>query len=128
MRTIKNLLWAMLPIFALTLAVGCEKGPDNEPEPGPQIVKDSTIKLNSNKVDASLAGGDYTMIYEIENAHAGEKITAEAAEAWVNNFNTSISGVLSFSVDANNSDKARECLVTVKYRYAEDAIFVALHS
>ena len=124
MRTIKNLLWAMLPIFALTLAVGCEKGPDNEPEPGPQIVKDSTIKLNSNKVDASLAGGDYTMIYEIENAHPGEKITAEAAEAWVNNFNTSISGVLSFSVDANNSDKTRECLVTVKYRYAEDAIFV----
>ena len=124
MRTIKNLLWAMLPIFALTLAVGCEKGPENEPEPGPQIVKDSTIKLNSNKVEASLAGGDYTMVYEIENAHAGEKITAEAAEAWVNNFNTSISGILSFSVDANNSEKARECLVTVKYRYAEDAIFV----
>ena len=126
MKTIKNLLWAMLPIFALTLAVGCEKGPENEPEPGPgpQIVKDSTIKLNSNKVEASLAGGDYTMIYEIENAHAGENITAEAAEAWVNNFNTSISGVLSFSVDANNTDKARECLVTVKYRYAEDAIFV----
>lgn len=122
MRTIKNLLWALLPIFALTM-VGCGEDPV-DPNNGPVIKKDSTIKLNSNKVEASLAGGDYTMIYEIENAHDGEKITAEAAEAWVNNFNTSISGVLSFSVDANNSDKARECLVTVKYRYADDAVFV----
>ncbi len=125
MKTIKNLLWAMLPLFALTLAVGCQEGPQEEPTPdGPTVQKDSIIKLNSNKVEASLAGGEYTMIYEIENAHDGEKITAEAAESWVNNFNTSISGVLTFSVDANNSDKARECLVTVKYRYAEDAIFV----
>ena len=123
MRTIKNLMWALLPIFALTFVVGCEKGPQEEPQ-GPQVVKDSVIKLSANKVEASLAGGEYTMIYEIENAHAGEKITAEAAEAWVNNFNTSVSGILYFKVDANNSDKARECLVTVKYRYAEDVVFV----
>lgn len=123
MRTIKNLMWALLPIFALTFVVGCEKGPEEEPQ-GPQVVKDSVIKLSANKVEASLAGGEYTMIYEIENAHAGEKITAEAAEAWVNNFNTSVSGILYFKVDANNSDKARECLVTVKYRYAEDVVFV----
>lgn len=123
MRTIKNLMWALLPIFALTFVVGCEKGPKDEPQ-GPQVVKDSVIKLSANKVEASLAGGEYTMIYEIENAHAGEKITAEAAEAWVNNFNTSVSGILYFKVDANNSDKARECLVTVKYRYAEDVVFV----
>lgn len=122
MRTIKNLLWALLPIFALTM-VGCGEDPV-DPNNGPVIKKDSTIKLNSNKVEASLAGGDYTMIYEIENAHDGEKITVEAAESWVNNFNTSISGVLSFSVDANTSDASRECLVTVKYRYAEDAVFV----
>ena len=123
MRTIKNLMWALLPIFALTFVVGCEKGPKDEPQ-GPQVVKDSVIKLSANKVEASLAGGEYTMIYEIENAHAGEKITAEAAEAWVNNFNTGVSGILYFKVDANNSDKARECLVTVKYRYAEDVVFV----
>ena len=125
MKTIKNLLWAMLPLFALTLAVGCQEGPQEEPTPdGPTVQKDSTIKLNSTKVEASLAGGDYTMIYEIENAHDGEKITAEAAESWVNNFGTNISGVLTFSVDANNSDTTRECVVTVKYRYAEDVIFV----
>ena len=123
MRTFKNLLVAILPIFALTFAVGCVENPQND-DPTPGVQKDSTIKLNANMVAASLAGGDYTMIYEIENAHAGEKISAEAAESWVNNFNTSISGVLSFSVDANDSDKARECLVTIKYRYAEDAVFV----
>ena len=43
MRTIKNLMWALLPIFALTFVVGCEKGPEDEPQ-GPQVVKDSDRK------------------------------------------------------------------------------------
>lgn len=123
MRTFKNLMWALLPIFALTFAVGCEKGPQDEPN-GPSVQKDSVIKLKDQVINASLAGDTYTMIYEIENAHAGEKISAEAAEAWVHDFNTSISGILSFVVDANPGTTPRQCLVTVKYRYAEDVTFV----
>ena len=122
MKKFKTLLWAMLPLFALTFVVGCTD--PNEPEPGPNFEKDSTIKLNETKVNASLAGGSYTIVYEIENAHAGEKISVEAAEDWVNSFNTDMSGILGFKVDANTSDASRECLVTVKYRYAEDAVFV----
>ena len=124
MKSIKNLMWALLPIFALTFAVGCEKGPEEENKEHPEVTKDSTITLDKSKIDASLAGGDYLVQYTIENAHAGEKITAEAAESWVNNFDTSISGILYFKVDANDTDAARECLVTVKYRYAEDVVFV----
>lgn len=120
MRTIKNLLWALLPIFALTM-VGC--GDDPVDPNGPVIKKDSTITLEKNKVDASLAGGSYVIGYGIENPHEGEKITVEAAESWVNNFNV-ITGAISFDVDANTSDASRECLVTVKYRYADDAVFV----
>ena len=120
MRTIKNLLWALLPIFALTM-VGC--GDDPVEPNGPVIKKDSTIKLEKNKVDASLAGGTYVIGYAIENPHEGEKVTVEAAESWVNNFNV-ITGAISFDVDANTSDASRECLVTVKYRYADDAVFV----
>ena len=122
MRTIKNLLWAVLPMFALVLAVSCENAGDKTD--GPNVVKDATIKLQKNTVDVNLAGGDCTLLYEIENAHSGEKISAEASEKWVNNFNTSISGILYFSVDANNSDSSRQCLVTVKYRYAEDVTFI----
>ena len=120
MRTIKNLLWALLPIFALTM-VGC--GDDPVDPNTPTIKKDSTIKLEKNKVDVGLAAGSYVIGYEIENPHEGEKITVEAAESWVNNFNV-ITGAISFDVDANTSDASRECLVTVKYRYADDAVFV----
>ena len=45
MRTFKNLLWAILPIFALTFAVGCE-----DPQQGvdqPNVVKDSVILKDS---------------------------------------------------------------------------------
>ena len=123
MRTFNNFMWAVLPIFALTFAIGCKKGTDDEPN-GPSVQKDSVIKLKDQVINASLAGDTYTMIYEIENAHAGEKISAEAAEAWVHDFNTGISGILSFVVDANPGTTPRQCLVTVKYRYAEDATFV----
>ena len=102
MKTIKNLLWSLLPVLCMAFVVSCTppESQTNEPN-GPQVTKDSTIKLNKTKVDAGVAGGDYTMIYEIENAHAGEKITVEAAESWVNNFDTAISGILKLSVDSN---------------------------
>ena len=122
MRTFKNLLWAILPIFALTFAVGCE-----DPQSGidePNVTKDSTLTLGKDKVDASVGGGTYLIEYTIENAHQGEKISAVAAESWVSNFNYGITGALGFDVAANTGSQPRECLVTVKYRYAEDAIFV----
>jgi hypothetical protein len=80
MRTIKNLLWALLPIFALTLVVGCEKEGDKTqepaptPEPSPEVIKDSEIKLKleeDNAFSASFAGGTYVVQYEIVNPHAG---------------------------------------------------------
>ncbi len=123
MRTFKNLLWAILPIFALTFAVGCEDPQNNVDEPI-NPTKDSTLTLSKNKVDVGVAGGDFLLEYSIENPHQGEKISAEAAEPWVNSFNYGISGALGFKVDANTGSDVRECLVTVKYRYAEDVVFV----
>ena len=71
MRTFKNLLWAILPIFALTFAVGCE-----DPQSGvdqPNVVKDSVIKLDKTTVNVGVAGGTTLIEYTIENAHAGER-------------------------------------------------------
>lgn len=122
MNTIKKLSLALLPLFCLTMVVSCK---DNSNDPvGPSLTKDSAIKLGKQEISTSLAGGTYLIEYTIENPHEGEKISAEAAENWVNNFKYNISGALSFSVDANTSSSARECLVTVKYRYAEDVAFV----
>ena len=133
MRTVKNfLMMALMPIMAFALVVGCTETPQDDPNPGPQppvVEKDSTIKLGKTTVSASLAGGSYLIEYTIqyngegENPHQGEKISAEAAESWVKDFNYGITGALQFTVEANPTDAERECLVTVKYRYAEDVVF-----
>ena len=97
---------------------------------GPNVEVDSEIVLGQSSVTASLDGGSYLVEYTVnylgegENPHAGVKITAEAAEDWVNNFGYSVTGVLQFNVDANTSAEERKCLVTVKYPYAEDVVFV----
>lgn len=127
MRTLKNfLMMGLMPIMALALVVGCtDPGTDEptNPHDKPNYTKDSVIKLGKTTVSASLAGGTYLIEYTIENPHQGEKISAEAAESWVKDFNYGITGALGFTVEANPTDVERECLVTVKYRYAEDVVF-----
>ena len=131
MRTLKNfLMMGLMPIMALALMVGCQDTPDGPDQPTPPAVeKDCTIKLGKTSISTSLAGGSYLLEYTIqyngegENPHKNEKISAEAAESWVKDFNYSITGALQFTVEANPTDAERECLVTVKYRFAEDVVF-----
>ncbi|MBE6202085.1 MAG: hypothetical protein E7135_00260 [Rikenellaceae bacterium] len=124
MRKFKTMLWAMLPLLALAFAVGCEKGPNEEGgTDGPEFKKDSVIKLGKTTINVGVGGGSQLLEYTIENPHQGEKISAEAAADWVNGFNYGITGALQFNVDANDGTEPRECLVTVKYRFAEDVVF-----
>ena len=119
--------FGVLPLLCLALAVGCQEGPNDETNK-PQFEKDSVIKLSKTTVSVGVGGGSQLLEYTIENAHQGEKITAEAAEEWVNGFNYGITGALQFNVDANDGTEPRECLVTVKYRFAEDVVFTVKQS
>lgn len=136
MRTFKNyLMMGLMAVCAVALLAGCKKNnpdidqPSDQPNK-PNVNVDSEIVLSEESITASLDGGSYFMEYEVvykgegTNPHASEKITAEAAEDWVKEFNYNVTGALGFKVDANTGAAARECLVTVKYRYAEDATFV----
>jgi hypothetical protein len=124
MRTIKNyLMMGLMPLMALALLVGCNNSETPDGPTPPAVEKDSVIKLGKTTVSTSLAGGSYLLEYTIENPHQGEKISAEPAEDWVNGFNYGITGALQFNVDANPGSEPRECLVTVKYRFAEDVVF-----
>ena len=114
--------FGVLPLLCLALAVGCQEGPNDETNK-PQFEKDSVIKLGKTTVNVGVGGGSQLLEYTIENPHQGEKISAEAAAEWVNGFNYGITGALQFNVDANEGTEARECLVTVKYRFAEDVVF-----
>ena len=130
MRTLKNfLMMGLMPIMALALMVGCNDTPEGPNKPTPNVEKDCTIKLGKTSISTSLAGGSYLIEYTIqyngegENPHKNEKISAEAAESWVKDFNYGITGALQFTVEANPTDAERECLVTVKYRFADDVVF-----
>ena len=125
MKRLANFVkFGVLPILCIALAVGCEKGPEEDQGGnGPQFEKDSVIKLGKTTVSVGVGGGSQLLEYTIENPHQGEKISAEAAAEWVNGFNYGITGALQFNVDANEGSEPRECLVTVKYRFAEDAVF-----
>ncbi len=120
------LKFGFLPLLCFTLIVGCDKDPQVNDDPGkdnPVFQKDSTIKLGKTTVNVGVGGGSQLLEYTIENPHQGEKISAEAAADWVNGFNYAITGVLQFNVDVNEGAEPRECLVTVKYRFAEDVVF-----
>ena len=124
MRKLTNFLkFGILPILCLALVAGCQEGPEDE-QTGPNVKKDSVIKLGKTTVSVGVGGGSQLLEYTIENPHQGEKLSAVAAEEWVNNFNFGITGAFQFNVDANEGSEPRECLVTVKYRFAEDVVFV----
>lgn len=114
--------FGVLPLLFITLGVACTENNNDKPNV-PDFQKDSVIKLSKTTVSVGVGGGSQLLEYTIENPHQGEKITAEAAEEWVNGFNYGITGALQFNVDANEGTEARECLVTVKYRFAEDVVF-----
>lgn len=141
MRHLKNLLlMILLPLVGVVLFASCDKDPDtdkgngSEQTPGtddpnlPDVEKDATIILAKKEIAASVAGGTYFAEYEIVKAHAGEKISVVAADAWVSNFDTSMTGAFSFDVAANEGSEARETVVTVSYRYAEDVTFTVKQS
>ena len=124
MKTLKTLLWSLL---CLTFVVSCGEDPTTEPTPtppsGPEITKDSVIKLGKNTVNASLSGGKYTLDYTIQNPHAGTKVTASAAEPWVLDFDLTTPNLIQFNVEPNTGDEPRSCLVTVEYRFADPVVF-----
>ena len=120
--------FGVLPLLFITLGVACTENNNTDEPNGPEFQKDSVIKLSKTTVSVGVGGGSQLLEYTIENPHQGEKISAEAAEEWVNGFNYGITGALQFNVDANDGTEPRECLVTVKYRFAEDVVFTVKQS
>lgn len=120
--------FGVLPLLFITLGVACTENNKTDEPNGPDFQKDSVIKLSKTTVSVGVGGGSQLLEYTIENPHQGEKISAEAAAEWVNGFNYGITGALQFNVDANDGTEPRECLVTLKYRFAEDVVFTVKQS
>lgn len=125
MKTLKNLLWSLLPLFCLTMVVSCGEDPTAGNEPSG---KDSKINIAQSIVNVGPAGGTQMLEYEIVNPKGNVKISAKAADTWVKDFNTSITGALAFEVEPNETGAVRKCLVTIEYPYAKPAIFTVVQA
>lgn len=72
--------------------------------------------------EVSKDGDVVTVNYSVTNAVSGKTISASSSKTWVNTFDYSIDGEISFAVDANTG-AARTCTVTVHYEGATDVTF-----
>ena len=123
MKTFKTLLWSLL---CLTFVVSCGDDPVDQPGNGgglPNVTKDSVVKLAKKTVTASLAGGPYSISYEIQNPHPATQIEVTPAESWVKDIDLSTPELIQFVVEPNEGTTSRSCLVTVTYRFANPVVF-----
>lgn len=98
-------------VFLLMLAIalpGCK--PEEGSEKMPKLI------LNEKSVSALAEGGTYKVTYSLENPIEETSIEIEVKNGeWLKNFDMDTPGVISFYVEPNTQNFAREAKVVVKY-------------
>lgn len=74
-----------------------------------------SLTINEETVTIEAAGGIAGISYTLDNPVEGSTVNASAAMEWVNTFDCSTEGTITFTVDANDSADERSCEVTVTY-------------
>lgn len=77
-------------------------------------VRVPVITVDNTNVLVKAEGDIVTLTYSIKYPAAGATITASSADAWVNTFDYTKAGEITFAVDAN-VDEARTATVTLSY-------------
>lgn len=81
-------------------------------------VKVPVITVDKTNVSVKPEGDIVTLKYSIKYPAAGATISASSTEAWVNTFDASVAGEISFMVNLNEGD-ARNATVTLSYPGAD---------
>ena len=104
-------------IFTITIKNTHKK--DNARIDDISLVADSAVRVpvitvDNTNVSVKAEGDIVTLKYSIEYPAAGATITASSADAWVNTFDCTKAGEITFAVDANEGE-ARTATVTLSY-------------
>ncbi len=93
--------------------------------PGSSTPSTPVINLSNLPTSNIAAAGDVVTInYSIENPATGVTVSASAgSDTWVNNFDCSTDGEISFVVDPKTTTGTRTATITVSYTGAEDKTF-----
>ncbi len=87
---------------------------DPEPEPQPQPNQDAKLELISEAaVEFDAKGGEGTIEYKLTNPVEGTELTAEADAAWITN--VTVADKVTYFVEANETEEAREATITLTY-------------
>ena len=104
-------------IFTITIKNTHKK--DNARIDDISLVADSAVRVpvitvDNTNVSVKVEGDIVTLKYSIEYPAAGATITASSADAWVNTFDCTKAGEITFAVDANEGE-ARTATITLSY-------------
>lgn len=77
------------------------------------VSESASIEMSLTTVKAAAEGGTYSVAYQITNSGGGT-VEAVSPDTWVNSWNYSVDGVISFNVDPNIGAD-RQTTVTVLY-------------
>ncbi len=83
------------------------------------------LTLSSATLEVAAAGGEQIVSFTIENPVEGQKVAAASDARWftLNAETNGAEGRIVLAVEANETQEAREAVVTVTYEGAEDARF-----
>lgn len=96
-------------VFLYKKVAGGSEGGDTPSTPAPELTITTTAPI-----EVGAEGDVATVAYTITNPVKGKSVTASADQTWVNGFDYTVAGEVSFAVDANTG-AAREATVTLTY-------------
>lgn len=101
---------AVFAAFAMALSCNTEKGGNND-EPVISFTQAGNVNIPFYGGDASV---EYTVTNPVENATL--EMDVQGAD-WISGVDTSVEGIVSFSVAENGANEPRSILLTLKYIY-----------
>lgn len=96
----------------------------NQNEQTPDTTDETTFTVNQDTVLVGAAGGTASVSYTVTNPRDGVSVQPDNKAGWINDFDTSVTGTLSFTVSENTDTVRRTADVTVVYGDLQDAFKV----
>ena len=75
----------------------------------------STFKMDSTAIVVPAGGGICSVPYQVASSDAGATVEAVSQQSWINGFDYSVDGIISFIVDPNEGTEDRNTTITVLY-------------
>lgn len=90
-------------MYVTLLCVSCDE----------KMAQPSRIDMDSETVTVPAAGGRFAVAYRLSSSVGDKSIEAVCPYGWVNSFDYSTDGIVSFNVEPNDGEKDRETRITV---------------